>query len=406
MDFIEKIPGFTKGNVRRAMGVEILNSVNDAYSKILNRSPNVIKARRLLHIIIAVKCPLLVEELSLALAVQKSNQSDEEIQEEIEPVERFRVMMRDLCGLLLVIIERKVYLLHQTVKEFLVLDTSSSDSLSISHTWQNSFKPMESSKVLAEMCTWVLCADPGTSHQVLWDYFVRYCMEHLCEACSEKEEEITKLGAILCSPQTRQGTRLRDIVCWERLPISESSSALIVATYFGLVKVVEFLLDFEETNVDSMDLKQRTSLSWAAEYGHEAVAKLLLQTGRVDIDSKDSNNQTPLSWAAENGHADVVELLLQTGKAAINFKDSKYEKPLSWAAKNGHGAVVKLLLQTEKADINSKDLRQRTPLSWAAINGHEDAVELLLQTGNADINSKDLDQKNASSTGSGKVSHG
>ncbi|KAJ5727277.1 hypothetical protein N7493_005097 [Penicillium malachiteum] len=351
------------------------------------------------------QAPLLVEELSLALAVQKFDQSDEEIREEIEPVERFKVTMRDLCGLLLVIIEQKVYLLHQTVKEFLAPDTSPSGSISTSHTWQNCLDPVKSSRILAEICIWVLYADPGTSLEAFRDYSAQYWMYHLRETCSCKEEKITELAALLWDPEP-----------------------LIAASYLGLVQVVEFLLDSEETVADSMDWNDRSSLSWAAEYGHEAVVQLLLQNGQVNIDSKDFRfKRTPLSWAAEYGQKDVVKLLLETGKASINSKDSKKRTPLSWAAEYGqkavvdlvlqtgkasinlkdsdkktalsyaseygHEAVVKLLLQTGQATINPQNLSRRTPLSQAAENGHEAVVELLLQTGKADINSKDITQK-------------
>ncbi|KAJ6028545.1 hypothetical protein N7540_004121 [Penicillium herquei] len=389
MEFIEKIPGFTKGNVRRAMGAEIPTSVNDAYSKILDRSPNIIKARKLLHIIIAAKRPLLVEQLSLALAIQKYDQSDDEIKEEMEPLERFKITMRDLCGLLLVIIEGKVYLLHQTVKEFLVLDTSSSGSILTSDIWQHSLKPMESSKVLAEVCICVLHADPGTIHEVFRKYSVYYGMHHLREACSSKGERITELGALLCYRWKTKGERFFDE--WDRTGLLRPSnpSPLIVASWLGLVGVVELLLDSEETYVDLRDSHQRTSLSWAARFGHEAVVKLLLQTEQVDIDSKDSDQRTPLSWASENGHEAVVKLILQTGQMHIDSKDYFHRTSFSYAAGNGHEAVVELLLQTGQVDIDSKDCFHRTPLSYAAASNHEAVVKLLLQTGQVDTDLKD-----------------
>ncbi|KAJ5934555.1 hypothetical protein N7466_004102 [Penicillium verhagenii] len=393
MEYIEKTPGFTKGNVRRTMGAEIPTSVNDAYSKILNRSPNHIKARRLLHIILAAKRPLLVEELSLASAVQKVDQPADEVKDDIEIVERFKDTIRDLCGLLLVIIEGKVYLLHQTVKEFLV-HTPSSGSISAFHTWQHSLEPMESSKVLAEVCIWVLFTHSETSQKDFWDYSVEYWMVHLRESCSYKGDKLTELGALLCSPWTTGGRRVYEH--WEQVWIScpKDPSPLIVASCLGLEGVVELLLGSEETDISSKDSAYgRTPLSWAARQGHEGVVKLLLQTGQVDIDSKDEDQRTPLSWAARNGHEAMVKLLFQTGQVDIDSKDEDQRTPLSWAAGNGHEAVVKLLFQTGQVDIDSKDEDQRTPLSWAAGNGHEAVVKLLFQTGQVDIDSKDFYQQ-------------
>lgn len=55
MDYIEHLPGFTKGEFRRKVQDAMPHTVEDAYEKILNGSPDQAKARRLLHIILAVK---------------------------------------------------------------------------------------------------------------------------------------------------------------------------------------------------------------------------------------------------------------------------------------------------------------------------------------------------------------
>jgi nucleoside phosphorylase len=93
--------------------------------------------------------------------------------------------------------------------------------------------------------------------------------------------------------------------------------------------------------------KDRTLLSYAAEYGDAPIVQQLLATGQVDPDFKDSNERTPLSYAAENGHEAVVKLLLETNRVNPDFRDSNGRTPLSYAAENGHEAVAKLLLARE-----------------------------------------------------------
>lgn len=123
LDVIENISGFTRGKVRQAIQ-KIPQTVDDAYDKILNRSSDTKKARKLLHIDTAATRPLSLEEMSLTMAIDESHRSYDDVIEELEPEERFRHTLRDLCGLFVVVIGSKIYLLHQTAKEFLVRDNS------------------------------------------------------------------------------------------------------------------------------------------------------------------------------------------------------------------------------------------------------------------------------------------
>ena len=148
-----------------------------------------------------------------------------------------------------------------------------------------------------------------------------------------------------------------------RVPFDEEVSLLHVASFYGLLSVLEAILE-TAVDVDSKDSKYgRTPLSWAAENGHEAVVKLLLEKA-ADVDSKDNEGRTPLSWAAENGHEAVVKKLLEKA-ADVDSKDNEGRTPLSWAAGKGHEAVVNLLLD-KAVDVYSRDNEGWTPLSWAA----------------------------------------
>jgi ankyrin repeat domain-containing protein 50 len=57
----------------------------------------------------------------------------------------------------------------------------------------------------------------------------------------------------------------------------ENLTGLIIASYFGLERVVKLLLEIDGVDLNSTDdTYGRSALSWAAENGHEAVVKLLL----------------------------------------------------------------------------------------------------------------------------------
>ncbi|KAL6235358.1 hypothetical protein BDW75DRAFT_230428 [Aspergillus navahoensis] len=348
LDVIERMPGFSRGNVRRVVH-EIPKNIDAAYTRILNRSPDHATARKLLHIVTVAERPLTLEEISLSLAVNAEHQSINDIQHEIQAESRTQIMIRDLCGLFLVVIDGKVYLLHQTAKEFLVKDPACGDTGA--STWKHSLHPEESHYILAGICTLYLSqvaiynTFPG-----FIDYTASNWAVHFRRASVSSKDTIAKRGQALC----QKGSKVY-------------SDDILMASYLGL----------------------------------SAVVKLLLETGKVDVESKDSiYSQTPLSWAAANGHeGGVVKLLLETGKVDIESKDSICSRtPLTWAAENGHEGVVKLLLETGKVDIESKDSGGRTPLSWAAGNGREGVVKLLLETGKSDYSRMSPTKRRATTT--------
>ncbi|KAN0120109.1 hypothetical protein V8E51_002317 [Hyaloscypha variabilis] len=138
--------------------------------------------------------------------------------------------------------------------------------------------------------------------------------------------------------------------------------------------------------------RKRGILSYVAEYGDEILLSFLIESGQSAPDSVDIDNRTPLSWAAKRGHKGIVKLLLAK-EADVNAADGDGRTPLRWAFENGHVDVVKLLLE-KGADVNAAvDGAGWTPLRWAfengarwtllrwASNGHVDVVKLLPGSG-------------------------
>ncbi|KAH7113407.1 hypothetical protein EDB81DRAFT_598352, partial [Dactylonectria macrodidyma] len=93
-------------------------TVNDAYERILAKSSNPKEARKLLHIVVTAARPLTLAEMDLALVLRQNHRSYKDLNERLE--KRFGRYVRDLCGLFVTITDSKIYLLHQTAKEFLV----------------------------------------------------------------------------------------------------------------------------------------------------------------------------------------------------------------------------------------------------------------------------------------------
>ncbi len=425
---IDRRLGISKGNILD-LTRKLPQSVYDAYEKILNRSPDLENARRLLHIILGAKRPLSLAEMSIVLAIQ-DDQSSAPIADRAIPESRIRTYLRDLCGLFIIVVDDKVYLLHQTAREFLILDTdvTSREFKSIqthpnpqklhqnnAYLWRHSITVTDTNTVLAKICISYLHLEIAQQHPSLLKYSAIYWADHYRQAAENCQVVMTNMTRDLCLQSEVRSQWTKIYGRHNELPIT--GSPLCLASAVGLEKIVKLflsgqyptgidpknksnsdedlsrkkLLKMGKADVNSKDDKYgRTPLLWAAGNGHEAVVKQLLATGKADVNSKDDEyGRTPLSWAAENGHEAVVKQLLATGKADVNSKDSYGRTPLSRAAENRHEAAVKQLLATGKADVNSKDSFGRTPLSWAAGNGHEAVVKQLLSTGKADINSKD-----------------
>ncbi|KAL4894320.1 hypothetical protein BDV59DRAFT_16942 [Aspergillus ambiguus] len=383
---VARMPGFSSGNVRRVVH-EIPENVDAAYTRILDRSPDHAAARMLLHIVTAAERPLTLEEISLSLAVNAADQSRSDIKNEIQTDERTQIMIRDLCGLFLVVIDGKVYLLHQTAKEFLVKDQKDQACGDTGPSrWKHSLHPEESHYILAGICTLYLSNATYETFSGFMDYAASNWAVHFRRASVSSKDPTAERGRTLC----KQGSKVyKDWVAIygsDKVKFPDFDD-ILMASYLGLTAVVKILLETGKVDVESKSRFHRTPLSWAAANGHEGVVRLLLDTGKVDVESKDSRyGRTPLSWAAEFGHEGVMRLLLETRKVDIESKDSQFGRtPLSWAAEYGHEGVVRLLLDTGKVDIESKSQYSKTPLSLAAANGHKEVVGLLLKTGMVDV---------------------
>lgn len=102
----------------------ILSSVPDtvekAYSAILKRSENKAHAKKLLRIILSASRPMTLRETNVAMTIEASCTSYDDL--DIVPEDKWRVIIRNLCGLFVTIVDSRVYLIHQTAREFLLSD--------------------------------------------------------------------------------------------------------------------------------------------------------------------------------------------------------------------------------------------------------------------------------------------
>ncbi|KAH9235084.1 hypothetical protein K456DRAFT_1834374, partial [Colletotrichum gloeosporioides 23] len=340
LDLIENLPG----------------TVEMAYEKILRQCPDVDKTTAALHIILAAARPLSLDEMAAAFA-KRDEKSLSGPQLDAEPAESFRNTIRNVCGLFVVVVNSRVYLLHQTARQLLVPlnqdDTSQVSSNDIDAQWKHRFVSSDSNRMLATICLRYLRLlmdwDPFHYEHHLHDEDPSknqlYCAEHWVQHISNShpgkfDEEIRRLMLDLCD-MDRDGC-LSWYRTWEDgrdfLP-AEDLSLLNLASYLGIEPAIETLL--EKGNID---INERRAMN-----GHLKVAKLLVERKNVDVDPKDKNGVTPLLLAVSNNHCLVVELILENAKPVIKSHHR-------WKTHIG-----KVFPRTKTVDLSVTDAEGLTP---------------------------------------------
>ena len=173
-------------------------------------------------------------------------------------------------------------------------------------------------------------------------------------------------------------------------------SGLHCASFFGIVELVDALIEMGCYDINERDLGGYTPLSYASQYGHEGVVRILLEREDLNPDQPDNGDRTPLSYAAQYGYGGVVELLLVREDLNPDKPDNRGQTPLLYAAWSGHErawdkheGVVKMLLVRDEVNPDKPDNGGRTPLSHAAQYGCEGVVEILLRREEVDPNKLD-----------------
>jgi hypothetical protein len=96
-------------------------TVKDAYEKILSRVPQECAdtVKRIFRIVVGARRPLSIQEIAMALGIATSVESTSLAQVQLDP-QWLESSIRYWCGLFVFINHDRIYLIHQTAKEFLI----------------------------------------------------------------------------------------------------------------------------------------------------------------------------------------------------------------------------------------------------------------------------------------------
>ncbi|CAI6084051.1 unnamed protein product [Clonostachys chloroleuca] len=362
-------------------------TVEEEYNLILDRSKDIEKTKKILHIIVAAQRAMSLQEMAVALDITNRikifNRTGT-----FDHTKNFNRSMQKESSRTS---EKHVdcLSLSKTRREFLVKPLSSAP-VDDNQPWYHSLCPMDSNRILAEICIWYLLLvdfqkiymapdfEQANGQYPLLHYASSNWVVHFKQIRMKRCDRLISSALKLCSP-FQKGNPIWFKIYWKenqqkkgrRVPPS-GFDALMMASYFGLERVVEELLAVKYGN-------GITPLSIALSYGYPEIAGQLIKKG-AKIEAKDNYQRTPLALAARWGYRNITQLLLEKG-ANIKARDKNQRTPLAIATAWGYGDIIQLLLE-KGADIEARDEDQRTPLAIAT---------LLLENG-ADIEARDKDQ--------------
>ncbi|CAL5871415.1 uncharacterized protein PFLUO_LOCUS5665 [Penicillium psychrofluorescens] len=236
------------------------------------------------------------------------------------------------------------------------------------------------------------------------------------------------------------------------LNADEGGDALLWCAEYGFEKGVQRLLSLD-VNPDLLDIpwsidedslrlrdNKKAALHLASLYGHEGVVNTLLKHG-AEVNLLDERSLTPLSYAVLHGHITIVKLLLENGASCdfpgdeitdsrharwlsplhclslpsrlstptwepifslllqhgtdINVQHGEMDTPLNYVTQE-RGTVISVpesisrLLLEHGADVHAVTQSDETPLHLSALVAHDDGVKvvkMLLERG-ADVNAQ------------------
>lgn len=390
-DIIQQSPSeYGKRSDVEALLNDLPAEISTAYEKILDRSRDKRQTEILLQIVLAAARPLTLDEANeaLTLALQKEQyDSHAALKSDIWPRGSFKSAVKNLCGLLITVHESKLFLIHQTAREFLIHPEPKG-------RWQGR---LNLSKAHGKMT--LTCLDYLSllkEQKQIWkvkaefpfaQYSSEYWMDHAKLAQGEDDVQRRIMSFFL---QERLAYNIwGDLFDPDNPFVSNPRSfgpmaaPLYYASSGGLQRIVELLLE-EGVDVNTRGGKYGNALQVASLRGEKEVVLLLLERG-ADINAQAGHYGTALQAASARGRRDVVQQLLERG-ANVNAQGGFYGTAIQAASDIGDKEVLMLLLE-RGADVNAQGGFYGTALQAASDRGHKEVLLLLLERG-ADVNAQ------------------
>jgi ankyrin repeat protein len=432
---------------------ELPQTLTETYERFLQSIPenHLALASRLLHTIIGSARPLTLDEMGVLIAIEDNHRTVAAIEEDAQP--NVREMIEGVLGPLVRFWDSKIYLVHQSLKEYLQSLSNQPES-PLSVTFGVNTK--RASLLMAKTCASYLLLDdfkedlysdqpsskaesPNSSEsenlgepesdEVMWNPFELEEVELLKDPAEfEVERSATirsqfklfdyaaihwanhflECGSISTLDLNEQVWQLSDTTIYPGLnwfcyywphsgvdlPRPEDFGALVTACFYGHTETV-----YTVQNLHKSTSAER-GMYWAARMGHADIVEFFLEKN-ISPDVEIMSGETTINTATQFNHKEVVKLLLKDDGLIldknvhrVNYAALRGRTPLSIAAGNGFKDVVRLLLAHDFVQPDQPDHDQWTPLFWSVGGDHLDVVQLLITDPRVDVNHVDRAGRN------------
>ncbi|KAL9609828.1 MAG: hypothetical protein Q9167_005433 [Letrouitia subvulpina] len=419
-------------------------TVEDAYEKILERGAikNKDKVYIILQIIVGARRPLTVAEMAVALGVATSPPSELKLDIDENYV---AAHLPHWCGLFVFINYSRIYLIHQTAKEFLVRDTAI--AVASNQGWKHCLSMIDIELSMTTICVrylaerdlsiwpsktqshaqrgsayffikhdaiknqkdadpfWVYSAECWTGHvRSIQDEVSLFPMDRVIKLYNSSEERLQlwfpilweatksdyktpKMDKVRLAAFNGHNHVLQILLETDEFDLNttdeQRETALILGSRYGYTKVVQILLD-NGADVNAQGRHYGSALLAALWGGYSEIIQILLDNG-ADVNAPDKDNENALQMASDRGYSEIVQILLDNG-ADVNAQDKDGDNALELAAYRGYSKIVKALID-HRADINAQGGHFGNALQAASYRGRSEIVQILLDNG-ADINAQ------------------
>jgi ankyrin repeat protein len=165
-----------------------------------------------------------------------------------------------------------------------------------------------------------------------------------------------------------------------RKNLEQGNTLLHIASYYGQVEIVRFLLE-RSADINIRSAVNNTAMHFAAFTNSAHVITLLLDRG-ASVKVTNTQGSTPLHFAALSGSLEATKTLIKR-RAALDRPNKMGDTPLMLAALNGRLEIVSFLIQN--GSDKKLGVANKSALLAAIEGGHLDVICFLLENG-ADIN--------------------
>ncbi|KIW54608.1 hypothetical protein PV05_06957 [Exophiala xenobiotica] len=321
------------GTMKQLLAVldQLPKSMEEQYERILSRCKNHRKAKEVLSLIVAARRPLSLEEIDVILSFQDNGRSCHDL--DLQGCEGVLDTVRYTCGLFVRVVDGKIYLLHETAREFLLRRVRLSPNRYGTRSWKSSIGLATSHSNLALTCV-TFMKMRNRPRLAPFSAFLNYAHQNWAYHVLEAWGLVRESG---------QGQFIQKMIGWG--------------------------LDMQLVDADGRTLLHQTLN--VAEINLEHVRLVLSHGGLVQ--SADRENMTCMHYAALRREHGVIPILIEAG-FNVNARVIRGNPTGFEAASVG-----------SKVQRNSVSKLGLTALHAAAFFGRPDNLRLLLNEG-AEVN--------------------